>query len=100
VNVTVEPDTEHVIVAVEDTGEGLTSAAARRMFDRFWRGDDSRTGATGGAGLGLAIAQGLVQAQGGRIWAENRATGGTRVAFTLPRAQRGVATLSLDDSRF
>ena len=99
VNVTVEPDTEHVIVAVEDTGEGLTSAAASRMFDRFWRDDDSRTGATGGAGLGLAIAQGLVQAQGGRIWAENRATGGMRVAFTLPLAHRGVGTRSLGDSR-
>jgi two-component system sensor histidine kinase VicK len=56
------------------------------MFERFWREDDSRTRASGGSGLGLAIAQGLVEAHGGRIWAQNRAGGGARVAFTLPLA--------------
>jgi two-component system sensor histidine kinase KdpD len=56
------------------------------MFEGFWREDGSRTRASGGSGFGLAIAQGLVQAHGGRIWAENRAGGGARVAFTLPLA--------------
>src|SRR5207244_9335699 len=84
VAVVVEPDTDHVIVAVEDTGNGLTPPAAQRMFDLFWREDASRTRSTGGAGLGLAIAQGLVRAHGGTIWAENRRSGGARVAFTLP----------------
>ncbi len=74
---------DHVTVSVEDTGGGLTPEAARRMFDRFWRGDPARTG---GTGLGLAIAQGLVEAQGGRIWAEGAARGGARVSFTLPVA--------------
>jgi signal transduction histidine kinase len=55
------------------------------MFERFWRDDEARTRATGGAGLGLAIAHGLVQAHGGAMWAENRSSGGARVAFTLPR---------------
>ncbi len=75
---------DEVLVAVEDEGEGLSPEATDRMFERFWRGDQARTG--GGSGLGLAIAQGLVEAHGGRIWAENRSEGGARVAFTLPTA--------------
>ena len=89
VAVVVEPDTDHVIVSVEDTGNGLGPDAPQRMFDRFWRADESRTRSSGGAGLGLAIARGLVQAHGGTIWAENRTGGGARVAFTLPLARSG-----------
>ena len=75
-----------VEVAVEDTGDGLANGVETRMFDHFWRGDSARTGSRAGAGLGLAIAQGLVEAQGGHIWAENLPGGGARVAFTVPRA--------------
>ena len=80
----VRADAPDVTVAVEDTGEGLSTEAGERMFERFWRGESSRT--TPGSGLGLAIARSLVEAQGGHIWAENRAEGGARVAFTLPTA--------------
>jgi signal transduction histidine kinase len=86
VAILVEENGEGVVVAVEDDGNGLAPGASERMFERFWRADDSRTRASGGAGLGLAIAQGLVHAHGGTIWAENRRGGGARVAFTLPRA--------------
>ena len=81
VAVVVERGGEEVRVTVEDTGEGLAPERAP-MFDRFWRGDRARSGE--GAGLGLAIARGLVEAHGGRIWAEGRAGGGARVSFTLP----------------
>ena len=74
-------------VSVEDTGVGLSKQAQQGMFERFWREDASRTRASGGAGLGLAIARGFVEAQGGRIWAENRPEGGARFAFTLPIAE-------------
>lgn len=76
--------TAEIQVTVEDTGEGLDAEASSRMFDRFWRGDRARS--TPGAGLGLAIARGLVEAHGGRIWAEGRPDGGARVSFTLPAA--------------
>jgi signal transduction histidine kinase len=79
-------------VSVEDTGVGLSKEAQQRMFERFWREDTSRTRASGGAGLGLAIARGFVEAQGGRIWAENRPDGGARFTFTLPLAEPRATT--------
>jgi signal transduction histidine kinase len=84
VAVHVERRDRDVLVRVEDTGSGLSGEALTRLFERFWRADRSRSGR--GAGLGLAIARGLVEAHGGSIWAENRPQGGALVAFTLPAA--------------
>jgi signal transduction histidine kinase len=73
-----------VTIAVEDSGAGVSQETRERMFDRFWRGENARSGT--GSGLGLAIARGLVESHGGKIWAEAATRGGARVAFTLPLA--------------
>ena len=73
---------DEVEIAVEDDGEGIDAAAAERMFERFWRGDSARNGS--GAGLGLAIARGLVEAKAAPS-EPSRAPAAARVAFTLPR---------------
>lgn len=86
VAVRVGTDAGAVTVAVEDSGDGIPKENLGRVFDSFWRADRSRSASTGGAGLGLAIARGLVEAHGGRIWVDNRPGGGARFVFTLPIA--------------
>lgn len=65
-------------LAVIDSGEGIAPADLPHIFDRFYRADSSRNRRTGGSGLGLAIARQLVQAHGGRIWAESPPAGQRR----------------------
>jgi signal transduction histidine kinase len=73
-----------IVIMVADTGEGIAPEDLPRVFEHFYRGEKSRSRATGGAGLGLAIARGIVEAHGGRIWATSQPGHGTRVSFTLP----------------
>jgi signal transduction histidine kinase len=75
-----------VEVSIGDTGEGVDAKDLPHIFDRFYRGEKSRSRATGGAGLGLAIAKGLIEAHGGSIGVESTAGTGTRFTFTLPPA--------------
>ena len=74
-----------VRILVGDTGEGIPPADLPFIFDRFWRGDRSRSHAQGaGSGLGLAIARQLVQAHGGRIRVESQPGQGTHFTIDLP----------------
>jgi signal transduction histidine kinase len=68
-----------VMVSVEDSGAGIASADLPYVFERFYKSSDS-----GGMGLGLSIAKYLVEAHGGRIWAESEVGKGTKISFTLP----------------
>jgi len=71
-----------VVVEVADRGPGLRPGEERLIFEKFHRTDPAPS--VRGAGLGLAICQGIIQAHGGRIWAENRAGGGVALRFALP----------------
>jgi signal transduction histidine kinase len=74
-------------VRVRDSGQGITAEDAQRVFDRFYRGEESRNRATGGSGLGLAIVKSVVEAHGGRVGVESAPGGGTAFSFVLPRWQ-------------
>jgi len=73
-----------VQVGVRDTGVGIGPGDLPHVFERFYRADKSRSRATGGAGLGLAIARQLVEAHGGQIKVESQVGRGTQFTFTLP----------------
>jgi signal transduction histidine kinase len=77
---------EWVEVSVQDTGAGIPARDLPYVFERFYRADRSRSRATGGAGLGLAIARQLVESHGGSIEARSEIGNGTRFTFTLPLA--------------
>ena len=79
---------EEILVSVSDTGIGISAEHIPHLFTRFYRVDKSRTRASGGSGIGLTIAKHLVEAHGGRLWAESpgRAQGST-FFFTLPLAK-------------
>ncbi len=77
-----------VKLSVEDTGSGIEPEDLPRIFERFYQADQSRDRRTGTSGLGLSIVRALVEAQGGRVGAENRTQGGARVWIELPLAPR------------
>lgn len=84
VAVQVERRDGHALVTVEDTGEGIPPDRLPHVFERFYRGDDARDRASGGAGLGLAIVRELVEAMGGDVSVESIVGQGTRFSFRLP----------------
>ncbi len=73
-----------VVLKVGDEGPGIPEVELAHVFDRFWRGEKSRTRSMGGAGLGLSIARQLVEGMGGKIEAHNRLPHGFEVQIELP----------------
>jgi signal transduction histidine kinase len=91
------PQGNELLVSVADTGAGIQPDHLAHIFDRFWQSDRTRRT---GAGLGLAICKGIVEAHGGRIWATSVPGAGTTFFFTLPiapDASRGTRSRSAPD---
>jgi two-component system sensor histidine kinase KdpD len=81
IDVSASASDREVVVEVADRGPGIPSGEEDRIFDKFYRGSFAREG---GVGLGLTICRGIVEAHGGRIWAENRSGGGALFRFSIP----------------
>ena len=85
-SVTVRPEGPDAVLEVRDTGIGIAEEDLPRLFERFWRGEKSRSRATGGAGIGLSIVQELVRAHGGEITVQSAPGEGSAFRVTLPLA--------------
>jgi two-component system OmpR family sensor kinase len=90
ITVGIAPRGDSVRLTVEDTGPGLSPELAERVFDRFTRGDPTRSRASGSTGLGLAITQAIAEAHGGQV-AVSSAPGRTVFVLVLPLRPRSAA---------
>jgi two-component system sensor histidine kinase KdpD len=81
IEIDAEYTNDHLLISVSDRGPGIPIEATERLFEKFYHGDDRKTG---GLGLGLSIARGLIEAHGGKLTAENRDGGGARFTIRLP----------------
>jgi two-component system sensor histidine kinase BaeS len=82
---------DEVVIEVSDTGSGIAPEHLPHVFDRFWRADRSRSRATGGRGLGLAIARQLVEAHGGTVSVRSTPGVGTTFTMRVPATMTGSA---------
>jgi signal transduction histidine kinase len=79
-----DPNSQHLVTTVRDTGTGIAEADLPFIFERFYRADKSRNRRTGGRGLGLVVVKSLVEGQGWQIWVESTLGTGRFFRFTLP----------------
>jgi PAS domain S-box-containing protein len=88
-----------VQVNVTDQGPGIPPAERKRVFQAFRRGAREEDGASKGAGLGLAISKGLVEAHGGRIWIKKKTSAGTTISFTIPLVPSSLPEFSPEEGK-
>ncbi|OLC78393.1 MAG: hypothetical protein AUH72_15935 [Acidobacteria bacterium 13_1_40CM_4_65_8] len=84
---------QELVIAVRDRGAGIAAADLPRLFDRFYRGAQSRT--VSGTGMGLSIARGLLAVERGRIWAENCGDGGAQFTIAVPVERKEAGSVRL-----
>ncbi|NQV92473.1 MAG: ATP-binding protein, partial [Candidatus Aquiluna sp.] len=89
VSLEIEAGGKNLSIKVIDHGEGIPAPLRGKVFERFYRADNSRNRSTGGSGLGLAIAQSIVTAHHGEIRAEETPDGGSTFVIDLPTKQTG-----------
>ena len=86
VTIGIEEGEKEILIKVIDRGEGIPQQMREKIFERFYRMDNSRNRETGGSGLGLAIAKSIVEAHGGKIWVDETPGGGATFIFTIPKS--------------
>lgn len=86
ISVGCEIEKDQVVVSISDQGDGIPSEFTEKIFERFFQMDGKATRRVGGAGLGLSISRGIVEAHGGRIWVESKLGLGSTFRFALPIA--------------
>jgi signal transduction histidine kinase len=77
---------QQAVVSIKDHGDGIPSHEVERIFQPFYRGENSRQRGVRGTGLGLAICKGIVESHGGQLWVDSTPGGGSAFRFTLPLA--------------
>jgi signal transduction histidine kinase len=85
VRATLKVTPKTIEIAIDDEGPGIPLSELSQVLEPFYRVENSRSRETGGDGLGLAIAQSIVQSHGGELALSNRPTGGLRASIRLPR---------------
>jgi len=89
----IDKDQKEIQFSIKDNGIGIPKEELHRIFERFYRVDKGRSKELGGTGLGLSIVKHIIQAHGGKIWAESELGKGSTFYFTLPQRRWNIGTI-------